>query len=96
MPSGLADTVGTSPNGLEAKCWGFAYGSATGNHASHGAPRLDQEQFEVSINSGATPVIPRVPLWIGLIFSLPLQGVILWFLVRNKAAFAPPTQQHTA
>jgi len=55
-----------------------------------------QSKFEVSINSGAAPVIPRVPLWIGLIFSLPLQGVILWFLVRNKAAFAPPTQQHTA
>jgi len=55
-----------------------------------------QSKFEVSINSGAAPVIPRVPLWIGLIFSLPLQGVILWFLVRNKAAFAPPTQQNTA
>jgi hypothetical protein len=56
-----------------------------------------QSKFEVpTINSSTAPVAPRMPLWIGLVFSLPLQGVIVWFLVRNKAAFAPPAQQNTA
>ena len=56
-----------------------------------------QSRFEVSTtNSGAALVGVHVPLWTGLMFSLPLQGVILWFLIRNKPAFAPQQNTHTA
>lgn len=50
-----------------------------------------QSKFELPAINTSAPV--HFPLWIGLIFSLPLQGVILWFLVKNKPAFAPPRQQ---
>jgi hypothetical protein len=39
-----------------------------------------------------TPNQVHFPMWFGLIFSLPLFGLQLWFLITNKEAFAPVPQ----
>jgi|HubBroStandDraft_6_1064221.scaffolds.fasta_scaffold285839_1 hypothetical protein len=45
---------------------------------------------------GTTPAPMHIPVWIGLIFSLPLIAVVLWFLSASKPAFVPSTHQSSA
>ncbi len=53
-----------------------------------------QNRFESSnAEFGTIQNQVHIPIWIGLIFSLPLQGVVLWFLLKNKPAFTPSAQQ---
>lgn len=53
-----------------------------------------QSRLELSTTEyGAMSTRVHIPIWVGLIFSLPLQGVVLWFLVKNKPAFTPSAQQ---
>jgi hypothetical protein len=38
---------------------------------------------------GTAPDQVHFPMWFGVISTLPLLGVLLWFLIKNKPAFAP-------
>jgi hypothetical protein len=49
--------------------------------------RYDQAMIDMQQTLGAPPSPFHVPIWIGLLFALPISGIALWFLVANKNAF---------
>jgi ABC-type antimicrobial peptide transport system permease subunit len=56
-----------------------------------GAQARYQEATTAMQNSMGLPPSPfQFPLWLSLVFSLPMIGVQLWFVVTRKKAFAGP------
>src|ERR1700680_4459814 len=48
------------------------------------------DSFRVSISARMDHSAPTFPTWIGILSSLPLIAVILFFLISQKNAFSPP------
>jgi len=49
--------------------------------------RYDQAMSDMQQMIGTPPSPMHIPVWTGLVFALPISGVVLWFLVANKNAF---------
>ncbi len=54
--------------------------------------RFDQAETLMQGTMGlpATPSTAKFPIWTGLLFSLPLIAIQLWFVVKHKQAFERP------
>lgn len=54
--------------------------------------RFDQAEALMQGTMGlpASPSLAKFPIWTGLIFSLPLIAIQLWFVVKHKQAFERP------
>ncbi len=49
--------------------------------------RYDQAMIDMQQALGTPPSPFHIPIWTGLLFALPISGVVLWFLIANKNAF---------
>jgi hypothetical protein len=49
--------------------------------------RYDQAMSDMQQMMGTPPSPMHIPVWTGLLFALPISGIVLWFLVANKNAF---------
>jgi hypothetical protein len=71
-----------------AFCNALASFLPTGSRARFGQV-MDSMRTSMGLPSGA---MASFPIWLGLVFSLPVICVVLWFLIKEKKAFQESTE----